>query len=335
MVSMEHIIMNKNHFLLSSVRRNLKNILLVCGVFFLLGFLLMHPAESLVCAKAGMTLWLNTLIPTLLPFIILTGILTRIDNIQKILSPLESYFRVLLGVSSWGGYVFLLGMLCGYPLGAKLASDLYESDKISKKEAVYLSTFCNNPSPAFVITYLGKLCLKDVVPAYFILISLFSANLICMLFFRYAVYKNQILTSAQYTDTRNEKEVMSTVPAGNIVNTSIMNGFETITRLGGYILIFSLVFTCIRHYWPFSEQTSILFTSPIELTTGLQQIAHSRYSWRFRCISSITLTAFGGLCVMFQTKSVLENRLSLFPYVTSKCLNTSLVFLFLVLSDIV
>ena len=88
MVSMEHIIMNKNHFLLSSVRRNLKNILLVCGVFFLLEFLLMHPAESLVCAKAGMTLWLNTLIPTLLPFIILTGILTRIDNIQKILSPL-------------------------------------------------------------------------------------------------------------------------------------------------------------------------------------------------------------------------------------------------------
>lgn len=56
--------------------------------------------------------------------------------------------------------------------------------------------------------------------------------------FRYAVYKNQILTSAQYTDTRNEKEVMSTVPAGNIVNTSIMNGFETITRLGGYILLF-------------------------------------------------------------------------------------------------
>ena len=205
MVSMEHIIMSKNHFLLSSVRRNLKNILLVCGVFFLLGFLLMHPAESLVCAKAGMTLWLNTLIPTLLPFIILTGILTRIDNIQKILSPLESYFRVLLGVSSWGGYVFLLGMLCGYPLGAKLASDLYESDKISKKEAVYLSTFCNNPSPAFVITYLGKLCLKDVVPAYFILTSLFSANLICMLFFRFAIYKNQILTSAQYTDTRNKK----------------------------------------------------------------------------------------------------------------------------------
>lgn len=108
MVSMEHIIMNKNHFLLSSVRRNLKNILLVCGVFSFWDFLLMHPAESLVCAKAGMTLWLNTLIPTLLPFIILTGILTRIDNIQKNSTPLESIFSVLrcqqLGqvrVSTW------------------------------------------------------------------------------------------------------------------------------------------------------------------------------------------------------------------------------------------
>ena len=305
MVSMEHIIMNKNHFLLSSVRRNLKNILLVCGVFFLLGFLLMHPAESLVCAKAGMTLWLNTLIPTLLPFIILTGILTRIDNIQKILSPLESYFRVLLGVSSWGGYVFLLGMLCGYPLGAKLASDLCESDKISKKEAVYLSTFCNNPSPAFVITYLGKLCLKDVVPAYFILISLFSANLICMLFFRYAVYKNQILTSAQYTDTRNEKEVMSTVPAGNIVDTSIMNG-------------------CIRYYQPFPAFYQNLLLGFTEITTGLSIISSSNLSVTARIFVSVSATASGGLCILAQTRSIFHCDLSLMPYIVSKCISAVL-----------
>lgn len=111
MVSMEHIIMNKNHFLLSSVRRNLKNILLVCGVFFLLGFLLMHPAESLVCAKAGMTLWLNTLIPTLLPFIILTGILTRIDNIQKFY-PLWSLIFVFCWVSAAGAVTCFYLVCC-------------------------------------------------------------------------------------------------------------------------------------------------------------------------------------------------------------------------------
>lgn len=160
-----------------------KNIILTGGIFFLLGFLLLHPAESLSCARAGMTLWLNTLIPTLLPFIILTGMLTHTGHIRKFLLPFESFFRIFPGVSIWGGYVFILGMLCGYPLGAKLASDLYESQKISKKEALYLTTFCNNPSPAFIITYLGKSCLKDAVPVGMIFTGIFLSNLILCCFF--------------------------------------------------------------------------------------------------------------------------------------------------------
>ena len=165
-----------------------KNTILTGGICFLLVFLLLHPAESLSCARAGMTLWLNTLIPTLLPFIILTGMLTHTGHIRKLLLPFESFFHIFPGVSIWGGYVFVLGMLCGYPLGAKLASDLYGLHKISKKEALYLTTFCNNPSPAFIITYLCKSCLKDTVPAGMVFASIFSANLICMLFFRFFVY---------------------------------------------------------------------------------------------------------------------------------------------------
>lgn len=191
MVPMEHIITD-NRFSLSNIQQKAKKFLSFCAVFGLLIFLLIHPSESLECAKAGMTLWLNTLIPTLLPFIILTGTLTHINSIQKLLAPLESFFRIVLGVSIWGGYIFVLGILCGYPLGAKLASDLYTSRKISKKEALYLTTFCNNASPAFIITYLNKLCLKNAIPVSLIFISIFSANLICMLFFRFAVYKNSI-----------------------------------------------------------------------------------------------------------------------------------------------
>lgn len=111
-----------------------KNTILTGGICFLLVFLLLHPAESLSCARAGMTLWLNTLIPTLLPFIILTGMLTHTGHIRKLLLPFESFFHIFPGVSIWGGYVFVLGMLCGYPLGAKLASDLYGLHKISKKK---------------------------------------------------------------------------------------------------------------------------------------------------------------------------------------------------------
>ena len=299
----------------------------------LLLFLLLHPAESLLAAREGLTLWLNVMLPTLLPFLILTGILLKTGNLRKLLNPAAPLARKLLGLSPAGTYVLILGLFCGYPMGAKLSHDLYINHQISRREGEYLLSFSCNASPAFILSYMAGNCLENRISSVQILILLLSADIVCMLFFRFIVYRG--LTVSSVKPTGQKKETSRQDSAGVILDVSIMNGFETITRLGGYILIFSLVFTCIRHYWPFSEQTSILFTSPIELTTGLQQIAHSRYSWRFRCISSITLTAFGGLCVMFQTKSVLENRLSLFPYVTSKCLNTSLVFLFLVLSDIV
>lgn len=299
----------------------------------LLFFLLLHPDEGLLGARDGLTLWLNVMLPTLLPFLIFTGILLKAGNLTKLLNPFSLLWEKCFGLSPAGAYVLILGFLCGYPMGAKIAHDLYINDQISKKEGEYLLSFSCNASPAFVVSYLTGSILQNRIHPMQIVLILLTADLFCMLFFRFLIYHGNTLTPAKVKSIK--KETYQQDFTGVILDVSIMNGFETITRLGGYILIFSLVFTCIRHYWPFSEQTSILFTSPIELTTGLQQIAHSRYSWRFRCISSITLTAFGGLCVMFQTKSVLENRLSLFPYVTSKCLNTSLVFLFLVLSDIV
>lgn len=298
----------------------MKNLLSACTVLGLLVFLLLHPTESLSCAKAGMTLWLNTLIPTLLPFIILTGVLSRIDGIQKLLSPLDPFFRIFLGVDSWGGYIFILGMLCGYPLGAKLSSDLYSSGKISQKEALYLTTFCNNASPAFIITYLSRLCLKNSVPTIQIFISIFSANLISMMFFRFVVYKNTFYDNQISNNQRNV--ISGKVSQKNILDTSIMNGFETITRLGGYILLFSILAGCIRYYHPLPAFYQYLLLGFTEITTGLSLIASSGLPTTACILISVCATASGGFCILAQTRGILHHDLSLHPYIFSKCIST-------------
>ena len=112
--------------------------------------------------------------------------------------------------------------------------------------SLYLTSFCNNPSPAFIITYLCKSCLKDTVPAGMVFASIFSANLICMLFFRFFVYQN-----ATISDSPGFSPEISS--RKNILDFSIMNGFETITRLGGYILLFSI----LRTFSYFSFRTAI------------------------------------------------------------------------------
>ena len=126
----------------------------------LLLFLMLYPEEALLCAQKGMQLWLNILIPTLLPFMILTGILIRTDLISQILLPLEPFLSKIFGISPAGACALLFGLLCGYPMGAKVTSDLYTAQKISHREAQYLLTFTNHASPVFINSYLIHTCMK-------------------------------------------------------------------------------------------------------------------------------------------------------------------------------
>ena len=52
-------------------------------------FLLLYPQEALAASKEGMQLWLNVLLPVLLPFLILTGILIHTNMAGKLLQPVE------------------------------------------------------------------------------------------------------------------------------------------------------------------------------------------------------------------------------------------------------
>ena len=94
-------------------------------------FLLLYPQEALAASKEGMQLWLNVLLPVLLPFLILTGILIHTNMAGKLLQPVEVIWNKVLGVSAAGAYAVIVGALCGYPVGAKITSDLYENHQIS------------------------------------------------------------------------------------------------------------------------------------------------------------------------------------------------------------
>ena len=299
----------------------------------LLLFLLLHPDEGLLGARDGLTLWLNVMLPTLLPFLIFTGILLKAGNLTKLLNPFSLLWEKCFGLSPAGAYVLILGFLCGYPMGAKIAHDLYINDQISKKEGEYLLSFSCNASPAFVVSYLTGSILQNRIHPMQIVLILLTADLFCMLFFRFLIYHGNTLTPAKVKSIK--KETYQQDSTGVILDVSIMDGFETITRLGGYILLFSLILASISFYWPFHAQSCMLFTAPLELTTGLKQIAGAPLPWKSRYLASMLLTSFGGFCVMAQTKSVLENSLSLIPYAISKCLNASAIFLILVFSDIV
>lgn len=301
----------------------MKRILFPTGIILLLFFFVCCPTEALSASKEGLNLWLNTLLPTLLPFIILTGILIRTNTAEKIFAPQEHLWNILFGITAPGAYALTLGLLCGYPMGAKITSDMYTHNRISKREAEYLLTFTNHASPVFIRTYLIHLCLKDSIRTGTVYGILLLSSFLTMLLFRFLVWKG--VTATQKTDFENQKTEPSAIGSiGTLLDASIMNGFETITRLGGYILLFSILSAFVRHYWNAGEMTEYLFLGALELTTGLHQLARSGFSPVLRYLCSMPMAAFGGVCILAQTKSLLHKELSVLPYISAKCLNAAI-----------
>ena len=283
-----------------------------------IGFILVYPTEALKAAREGLNLWLNVMIPTLLPFLILTGILVQTDQISRLLAPLKKLWKIVLGISPAGAYAVLVGMLCGYPMGAKTASDLYENGQITQNEAEYLLTFVNQPSPVFVRTYLCQICLNGSVPFCRMLLILLMSEWMTAQFFRFIVFRKKNYFREE-TFTKKETPVISS--PGAFLDVSIMNGFETVTRLGGYILMFSILSACISHFWNMKNLIGYTLSGILELTTGLCRLQNANIHMQWKYLLTLFLTAFGGICITFQTRSLVTRKLSMIPYITAKLLN--------------
>lgn len=287
-------------------------------------FLLLCPEEALAAAKEGMGLWLNILLPTLLPFLILTGVLIQTGMTEKLLKPAELIWNKALGITSAGAYAVLIGALCGYPVGAKITSDLYENHQIRKPEALYLLTFTNHASPVFIRTYLCHICLGDQIPVNRIFGILLLSDLTVMLFFRFVVFKDKIRQSP----VGEKKKTSVSSSSGAFLDVSIMNGFETITRLGGYILMFSILSACISHFWNMENIPGYIVSGILELTTGLCRLQNAKIHLFPKYLLTLFFTAFGGICITFQTRSLVTRELSLISYITAKLLNGTIAVIF-------
>lgn len=305
-----------------------------------LGFLLFFPGQSLVYAKNGLLLWFYTLLPSLLPFMILSGLLLELNLLEKILAPLKCFWRAAFGLSCQSAYALLLGVFCGYPMGAKITGDLYRSGQISRQEALYLLTFVNHPGPSFLSAYLcvGLFHMPRLIfPVYGILYaSSFGTSLI----FRFLLSQKRSSRLLAASLSQAEEKAPRSPAFGESLDASILNSFESIARLGGYIILFSILQgMCSLLLSPFPAVHRI-FAGLLEITTGLSFLLQGTEPSLALLPAALAFTSFGGLCVAAQTRSMLlGTSLPLKPYLEGKAvsalLTLGLSYLFFVVIKIV
>lgn len=284
----------------------------------LLLYMLLFPKKVLADSLAGLDLWFHTVLPSLLPFMILSNVLIGANVVSQLMRPFSGFFRHVLGLSPEGGYAWLLGLFCGFPVGARLTGDMYRQHRISREEAVYLLTFANQSSPMFLSTYVVLHGLGDSTLTLPVFVIFYASAFLTSLVFRIRSRRFGLPPS------KPKKEVPEQTSYGNLLDTSIMNGFEIITRLGGYIILFSILAGIVLQL-PAPLRTAAPFLSGLtEITTGIHTISGTTLPLQVKFTAIVCCTAFGGFSTVAQTSCMLNGTgLSIFTYLKGKLVNAA------------
>ena len=114
--------------------------------------LLFFPDVSAAAAREGVALCLQTVLPSLFPFFVLSSLLVQSDVPRLLSRAMAGVMYPLFGVSGAGASALILGLLGGYPVGARTVAELYGRGEIAREQ---LLAFCNNSGPGFFLGVCG------------------------------------------------------------------------------------------------------------------------------------------------------------------------------------
>lgn len=286
-------------------------------------FMLCFPSASLNGAKNGLLLWFNTILPTLLPFIVVSNLIVRLNITSILCRFLAPVLTKIFRVSRNGCYPILIGFLSGYPVGAKACSDLLIKGDIPEKEASFLLSFCNNASIMFITSFVAISNLRIPEFRYLLLFIIYGSAILSALTLRFADnIKNRGRLSCTSLNSVNSSSKLEPFRF-SVIDESILDGFEIITKVGGYIILFSILSQIVLEFpLPFYK-TRLFLVGLLEITTGVNSICHSHLALNTKIILTSAITAFGGLSSFAQTKSVTDpSGLSMKKYITAKLLSS-------------
>ncbi len=243
--------------------------------------------------KTGLSFCFSVILPSAFPFMILSDVLIFFMHFEKI-KVLRRLFSRLFKINGCAISVFLTGIISGFPIGAKLARELYISGKITKNECERLIAISNNASPAFVISGIGFGLLGSLKAGIFLyLISIISSITSGIIFSLFE--KRESETQAEY-DFKHSFSFVNSIKSATKASLTIC----------GFICFFSVIIDLlariIKNNWAMAFISAVL-----EIGNAAKFITSLKFP------NTVTLPllsfaiSFSGFSVHLQSKSFLSD----------------------------
>ena len=283
--------------------------------------ILTRPEATFQYAYEGLYQWAAKMVPTLFPFMMISSIMVYSGADLELGRMLSHVLRKLYRYSSYGLYALFMGFFCGFPMGAKVVSDLYEKEKISRSEADTLLSFCNNIGPAYfmgiIIPILHECGYQNTLPFVFGMYGIPAV---------YGIVMGR-LHAAEIPDTpsagvRPHTSGTPQISLAASLKRSCMDNTQSLILLGGYIT-FTNAFRIFLDLMPLSVNSKNLLSSFLEIIGGVQAVYTTTLLPDQKVFWIMTALCFGGISCIMQTSSFLERSgLSISHYLKHKVMTT-------------
>lgn len=283
--------------------------LMICLVLF--------PDRYMPECFNGLKLWAIAVLPSLLPFFFLTTLMTltcSLSKLSKLANPLTTRLYNTVGISA---YVQLMSFISGYPVGAKIISELKEHNLISNDEATRMSCFCSTSGPLFIVGSVSIAMFENKKLGAILLLTHLLSSILTGIIFRFYGEKSApsfIQPSQQRVDNALYESIYRSV-----ISVIIVGGFVAIFYTLAQILSDFRILKIIEYPLKFllGENSNAFCQGLIECTKGCKLLAKSP-SINSVCLTS-SLIAFGGLSVIFQSLIYLkQSKVNVKVFIASK-----------------
>lgn len=263
--------------------KSILSLLFPCAAMLVL---ILDSKIALHGAQKGLELCVQTVIPSLFPFFVISILLTGSLSGRQIgiLQPICRFCKMPNGSEN----LLLVGLLGGYPVGAKCIYEAWQQGQITKANAKRYLGFCNNAGPAFIFGMCGSLFSKPWIGWVLWGIHIFSALL-----------TGHILPENKTVSTGTG------IPEHITLVQAMGKAISAILSVCGWVILFRVVLAfCQRWFiWLLPATLRIVIEGALELTNGCNSLV-SVETEGLRFILCAGFLGLGGLCVALQTVSV-------------------------------
>ncbi len=228
---------------------------------------------------------LTVIIPSLFSFLVFSDLILKSGFYKIICKPFYLLSKYVFKLDGNLFFIFLLGNICGYPIGFKLLNNLYKEGKISKFTAEVMSCYCYASGPSFVIGLVGITIFSSKTIGLIIFSANFLANAVI------AIVLNHIVKISASEKPESDNTKLSIVE-------SVKSSSKNLFVICSMIIMFASIIGILKglsifEKLPFNILPFLEITYVVDMPVSIDVIP---------LISA--LTSFGGICVLFQLLSL-------------------------------